>query len=306
MRRHVIELLESAQHTPGQREHFLSVAEPLLLQGLEQTGAGPDRVRWLQSSWLYYFLREDYDHALASLEQAVPMLPDAEHSLIANVYNNLAYTLLLVGRIADAKYYLRHAVVAATQQRDQKQLADTYYGVGDAYQRSGELSVARRYFEAATEIDELRGDELNVMSGKLKLGTLARAAGEIDAAIAMHELALNYYENTGRYREIVARVELAYDHLANENLATAQEYATSALADERTMTEQRIDSLLASLQILNLRFSAGEQVNTQEILDHIYEIERLLLVDQAPQKTEINRPFRRFETFRTSRSVFRS
>ena len=294
-----LRLLERVQHERGQRSHLLQRAYEQIERGLERSRHYPTlKTKWLRVKWFYFLLEDDHQQARRTLEQALGLLSNAEADPeeIAGIYDDLSYSLVLLGHIADAKNHLRQAIVVASAHR-LRLLPYLYYNIGDAYRKTGELSVARRYVEAALESFGSQGDEFGSMIATLKLGTLARDEGNYVLAVENHQSTLAYFRANQRYRELVAEIELARDYLALGERGTALQYAQSAWDDDRALVEQRLDAGLLLLEISNDMTEAGlaNTVDKPDAEKLITELERSFSVAAGGAAVGRSRPIRQLK-----------
>lgn len=290
-----IELLRRSQNESGRRAVHLPRAYERIQRGLAGSKDDPlQHGQWLEALWEYHLLNDDHAQARQALERSLQFLTaaGADAALVDRITSNLSYSLILVGEVAQAKDLLRRAIVSATQRNDRALLAELYYGLGDAYRKTGERLVAQRYFEAAYELDQASGDTMKISISRQKLGSLARDRGEIRAAIDLHEQALQVFIDQRNYRELVTYIELARDYAAQGDLKLAQSYAQLALDDPRGLPEQRIDASVLSLRIAN-----DERTHASETSQHatragtlVRDIEALIDASSTRQRSELARP----------------
>jgi len=294
-RRKTIELLRRSHDESGLRSVHLPQAYVHIQLGLAESKDDPlEHGQWLEALWEYHLLNDDHARAKQSLERSLQFLTaaSADAALVDRITSNLSYSLILVGEVAKAKDLLRRAIVSAAQHNDQALLAELYYGLGDAYRKTGERLVAQRYFEAAYELDHASGDTLKISISRQKLGSLARDRGEFREAIDLHEQALRVFIDQSSYRELVTYIELARDYAADGNLKLAQSYAQLALDDPRGLPEQRIDA-----SVLLLRLANDQRTHAVEASKYaarasklVRDIEALINGSSARQKSELARP----------------
>lgn len=294
-RHKTLELLRRSQNESGRRSIYLPQAYEQIQLGLDRSRSDPlQHGQWLEALWEYHLLNDDHAQARQALEQSLQFLTaaHADAALIGRITCNLSYSLILVGEVAHAKDLLRRAIVDATQHNDRDLLAELYYGLGDAYRKTGERLVAQRYLEAAHELDRASGDALKISISRLKLGSLARERGEHRQAIDQHEQALQVFIDERNYRELVTYIELARDYIAHGDLKLAQSYAQLALDDPRGLPEQRIDASVLLLRIANDRRmrapDASELATQAQTL--VRDIDALIGSSSARQKSELARP----------------
>lgn len=294
-RRKTVELLRRSQNESGRRSFYLPQAYEQIQLGLAGSKADPlQHGQWLETLWEYHLLNDDHAQARQALERSLQFLTaaHADAALIDRITSNLSYSLILVGEVAKAKDLLRRAIVSASQHNNRILLAELYYGLGDAYRKTGERLVAQRYFEAAYELDLASGNAMKISISRLKLGSLARDRGEYRDAIDWHEQALQVFIDERNYRELVTYIELARDHAARGDLKLARSYAQLALDDPRGLPEQRIDASVLLLRIANdQRVRAVEPTkNAARASRLVRDIEALIDSSSARQKSELARP----------------
>ncbi len=294
-------LMQRVQDEVGPAARELRDAGVLITLGLSDTRNDPlQRGEWLEAQWFYYLLNDDHARARdaidASRQQAIAA--QAGPDRIADVTGSLSYSLLLLGEIAKAKEYLRQAIVLASQ-HDRVVLGDLYFSMGDAYRKTGERLIARRYFEAAYEIDGAAGDESQQRVSELRLGSLAREAGDFREAVRRHERALGGFRREGKYRELVTQIELARDHAALGNFALAEQYASAALRDRRALLEQRMDANILMLRIANDRRAAGQTTPAAVggAATLVREIEDMIARSTVEQRAEFSHPTRQLQFY---------
>lgn len=286
-RRKAIELLRQSQNESGRRSVYLPQAYEQIQLGLAGSKDDPlQHGQWLEALWEYHLLNDDHARARQALERSLQFLTaaGADAALIDQITSNLSYSLILVGEVAKAKELLRRAIVSATQHNNRALLAELYYGLGDAYRKTGERLVAQRYFEAAYELDQASGDTMKISISKQKLGSLARDRGEFREAIDLHEQALQVFIDHRDYRELVIYIELARDYAAQGDLKLAQSYAQLALDDPRGLPEQRIDASVLLLRVAN------DQRDATRASKLVHDIETLINGSSARQNSELARP----------------
>jgi CHAT domain-containing protein len=294
-------LMHRVQDEVGPASRELREAGAIVTLGLAETHDDPpQRGEWLNAQWFYYLLNDDHararDAIAAAREQAIAA--HAAPDRIADITNNLSYSLLLLGEVAQAKEYLRQAIVLASQ-HDRVVLGDLYFSMGDAYGKTGERLIARRYFEAAYEIDGAAGDESQQRVSELRLGSLARESGDYREAVRRHQRALAGFRREGKYRELVTRIELARDHAALGDLARAERYATTALHDRRALIEQRMDAKILLLRIANDRRASGQAhaADVQQAAALVREIEGMIARTSIGQRSELSHPTRQLQFY---------
>ena len=290
-------LLETSQVDTESRALLRREARALIDAGLLSSDQAPVRLSaWLRLLWLYHFLDEDYASSIAVLERALMQLETVGNPVedTAETLSHLSYSLILTGQIAAAQRHLRKAVVLLRATGSQQQLADVYYSLADAYQKNGERRVARRYFAASLELGQ---SDAHRMTTYLKLGAIAREDGRVDEAIALHEAALSFFAGIGRYREIVAEIELARDFLAIGDLTQATRHATSAASNPIAMAEQALDANIVLLQTLNQhRFRDGlTELDRDDARAIIRRTETLLDEAIRTQGNALARPVRQVQ-----------
>ena len=299
---HTWMLFQKVQNELGPKAQELEDAGSRILLGLSETRRDPMRQSdWLRARWFYYLLNDDHararDAIAASRQQALEA--DAGPDWIATVTNELSYSLILLGEVAKAKQYLREAIVLASQRNDPQILTDQYYSMADAYRKTGEHSVARRYFEAARQLDLATGDKTRQVGSELRLGSVARDAGAIQEAVQRHERALTEFHREGNFREIIAQLELARDYAALRNFDRAEAYATLARRDRRSLLEQRLEASILQLQIANDRRRAGvgSRADVARASDLVQEIEGMILKSTAELESEFSHPTRQVQFY---------
>ncbi|HEY7638174.1 MAG TPA: CHAT domain-containing tetratricopeptide repeat protein [Steroidobacteraceae bacterium] len=294
-------LLRKVQDEVGPAAHELRDAGLLVTLGLAESRNDPrQRGDWLEAQWFYYLLNDDHSRARDAIAASQQLAIDthAGADRIADITNNLSYSLILLGEVAQAKESLRQAIVMASQ-HDRVVLGDLYFSMGDAYRKTGERLIARRYFEAAYEIDDAAGDESQQRVSELRLGSLARDAGDYQEAVKRHERALAGFRREGKYRELVTQIELARDHAALGNFALAEQYATAALHDRRALIEQRMDAKVLLLRIANDRRAAGQATaaDVRRACALLREIEAMIAQASAAQRSEFSHPTRQLQFY---------
>ena len=257
---HTWHLFQKVQDELGPNAQELADAGCRVRLGLAETRRDPlRRSEWLRAQWFYYLLNDDHARAREAIaaSRAVALKSAAPPDWIATVTNELSYSLILLGQVAKAKEYLRQAIVIASQRNDPATLTDLYYSMADAYRKTGEQAVARRYFEAARELDSASADKSRQVGSELRLGSIARDAGAVDEAIQRHERAFAEFHREGNFRELLARLELAHDYAARHEFDRAQAQALLVRSDRRSLLEQRLEATTLILQVANDRREAG-------------------------------------------------
>lgn len=295
-------LMRRVHDEVGPAAHELRDAGVLVTLGLAETRGNPlQHGEWLEAQWFYYLLNDDHararDAIAASRQQAIAAHAGSDR--IADVTSSLSYSLILLGEIAKAKEYLRQAIVLASQRHDRVLMGDLYFSIGDAYRKTGERLIARRYFEAAYEIDGAAGDESQQRVSELRLGSLARDAGDYQEAVRRHEQALVGFRREGKYRELVTQIELARDHAALNNFALAEQYANAAMRDRRALLEVRMDAKILLLRVANDRRTAGRgtPADAQRAAGLVREIEGMIAKSAGEQRSEFSHPTRQLQFY---------
>jgi CHAT domain-containing protein len=293
--KHTWVLLQRAHDEVGPGSSELREAGILVTRGLEATRGNPlEHNRWLEAQWFYYLLNDDHararDAIAAAREEAIAA--QAGPDRIVDLTCTLSYSLILLGEVAQAKEYLRTTLGLASGMRDRVVLGDLYFSLGDAYRKTGERLIARRYFEAAQELDRTAADESLPRMSELKLGSLAHDAGAYQEAAVRHGRALAGYRRDGGYRELVTEIELARDHAALHNFQLAEQYATEALHDRRALLEQQLDAKILLLRIANDQRAAGEKTLglTRRAAALVSEIESTIGAATAKLDSELAHP----------------
>jgi tetratricopeptide (TPR) repeat protein len=299
---HTWALFAEIQNELGPRSDKLRDAESRVLLGLSASRRDPMRhSEWLRAQWFCYLLHDDHGRARDAIaaSRAEALAAGAGPDWIATVTNELSYSLILLGEVAKAKGYLREAIVLASQRNDPSILTDQYYSIADAYRKTGEDGVARRYFEAARQLDLMTGDESRQVGSELRLGSIARDAGAIQEAVQRHERALSAFHREGNFREIVAQIELARDYVALRKFDMAEAYATLARRDRRSLLEQRLEASTLLLQIANDRRTSGTpgpgDVARASVL--VREIEGMIAESIAHHGSEFSHPTRQVQFY---------
>lgn len=288
------ELLYGAQNDSSRGDDVPKALAQIQL-GLRQTRDDPLQYGlWLQPLWLYYLLNDDHAKARDTLEEALGFLAkgNAAPELIADMTVDLSYSLILLGEVAKAKEYLRRGIAIASEGKNRMLVATLYYSLGDAYRKTGERMVSQRYFEAAYEILKDIGVTDKASASEMKVGSLAREAGNLAEAVQRHERVLAQFRNDPSYFELVTRIELARDHAALGNLDLAEEYAQQALDDPRALPEQRIDATVLLLRVVNDRRAAGKAAaaDVERAANLVHRIEALIKGSSTRQKSQFARP----------------
>lgn len=201
----------------------------------------------LRDRWLLHLHRNQLYRGAADLDEARSLVSEHHPKLAHDLARDLAYTKILMGQIGVATHLLRQCVAFSLEQDDSASLQSDLYDIGDAYLKNGEIELARRYFIQSSEIKSLH--PVLGPASRMKLANIARIEGNLAEAKQGHLEALEYFGNLGRYREIVARIELARDHVGLGELKSAEEQASLAFNDSRIFTEQKIDAALVLLQV---------------------------------------------------------
>ena len=295
-------LFQKVQNELGPKSDELGDAGVRLALGLAETSPNTlPHSEWLRAQWFYYLLKDDHvrsrDAIAASREQA--LRAHAGPDWIATVTNELSYSSILLGEVAKAKEYLREAIVLASQRNDLSVLSDQYYSMADAYRKTGEDTVARRYFEAARELDLASGDKSRQVGSELRLGSIARDSGAIREAVQRHTRAFAEFHREANFREIVAQLELARDYAALGEFDVAQAYAMRARHDRRSLFEQRMEASIVMLQIANDRRAAGigGSADVTRASDLTEEIDRMIARSTVELESEFSHPTRQVQFY---------
>jgi CHAT domain-containing protein/tetratricopeptide (TPR) repeat protein len=299
---HTWDVLQKVQNELGPRSPELDDVGFQLTLGLTETRRDPLRhSEWLRAQWFYCLLRDDHARARDAIaaSRAQALEAHASPDWIATVTNELSYSLILLGEVAKAKELLREAIVLASQRNDPSVLSDQYYSMADAYRKTGERTVARRYFEAALQLDRASGDESRQVGSELRLGSIARDSGAIQEAVERHKLALSAFHREGNFREIMAELELARDYAALRMFDLAEAYSMRARQDRRSLLEQRMEASILMLQIANDRRMRGIATPAAEsrASDLIREIDGMITTSTQELASEFSHPTRQVQFY---------
>lgn len=254
-------LLKESQHKKLAGDPHLQKVDQLISEGLllsqkaQQTLLEAD---FLRVFWLRELFRDQLLSGTTALEKAIDLYRsiDAVNGKLIDAYRDLSYSYILMGRIAEAKSLLRKCIVYDTEAQDTQRLINDYFALADAYLKSGDTTIARRYFELVIELNTQRNTFYDNIALS-KIGSINRSQGRWLDALKDHKLTHQYFATRHLYREIVSQIELAKDYLALGDLMSAADYAEQALNDARSLPEQRLDAALLLLNISVKRNNAA-------------------------------------------------
>jgi CHAT domain-containing protein len=304
------------------------------------------KARWLTLHWLDLILQDKHGEAEpvarealallleeldavppaagpgAKIHAAAPRNTEALKEGIVEARAHLAYTLEQRGRIADAQWQLRRGIVAAYDLQNARLLGDQSYRLAETYRRLGQLTVARRFFEAADEAFGKAGQQHKQMFVTIKLGSIARELGDVADALQKHTLARDYFADQRNYREMVAEIELARDHLARCrgtvsfrdvdaaadsgpgpfpcSLALAASHAQAALDHPLPLPEQLLDAATLLVDIANQRRKSAPLDVVPDMADRLHEIEELISTSKNVLASAAAHPLQQIEFARVA------
>ncbi len=130
----------------------------------------------------------EYEAALAAYDEAVRLFEAvAEPDSVASCHNNIGVTLIEAGRPLPALSYLKRALLARGGAETTRELANTLYNLGSAYEACGRLLEARDALEQAVSgYDEIGAAdaafdtrlELVVLEGEIGTSSSVESAAE--------------------------------------------------------------------------------------------------------------------------------
>ncbi len=168
----LVEPREALACLPMARQQFeLQKDERLAVEALD----------WEASAW---GLLED-PRAFAMEDEALERcrkLDPPSHELEARILGHLANMFVVARSWSLAISYYEAAVAAASAVKDLLQLAKMHHGLGMAYRRSQQSSVARRHLDRAIALYSIESDRSAVYRVECDLGDLLLSEGHLDAA----------------------------------------------------------------------------------------------------------------------------
>ncbi len=168
----LVEPREALACLPAARQQFeLQTDERLAVEALD----------WEASAW---GLLED-PGALALEEEALERcrkLDPPQQQLEARILGHLANMFIVTRSWSLAISYYEAAVAAASAVKDLLQLAKMHHGLGMAYRRSQQSSVARHHLDRAIALYSIESDRSAVYRAECDLGDLLLSEGHLDAA----------------------------------------------------------------------------------------------------------------------------
>ncbi len=296
----VEDLLQASQYDAEKKSELLRQGLERTKQGLKETKSDSlKQAQWLYNLWFYHFLNEDYGESIQALERALVHLSHTNNGVEQQLktLTELSYSLILIGRIAESKNHLRRALVLAIESNDDDALSEIYYGLGDAYRKTGDMSVAQRYFEAALALEKAANKLDHSNATTLKLGSLARYKENYAEAIDKHSSARQYFSGKNPYRKIVAEIELAKDYLGIGDIEKSKYYARAAAKNPIALTEQRLDAEIQLLKAINVQQSNNALSDAQlsEASQLIKGIESTLKQSIDSHVTDLSRPVQQIQ-----------
>ncbi|MEM1143482.1 MAG: CHAT domain-containing protein [Pseudomonadota bacterium] len=250
--RRAYEIFEEAQHSGGRNSYQVQAGIALADEGvgLAQEASQPlMKARLLQARWVYTHLTGNHSRGIELLEAAARLAREerATDDVVAGYLKNLSYSHVLSGNFAQGTRLLRECIVLHRDSGEAIALAEDFLSIADAYLKSGERDLAGRYFEEALGVSP--EDSIWRYGALSKLGTIDRERGDLPAAFEKHESAHAFFAREGRYREVVVAIELAKDHLANDDLSQAASFALAVERDRRSLDQHRLDSSLILIEV---------------------------------------------------------
>ena len=247
---YVTQLLETIQRDPSSVSVSLAGLEETLEAALQDRAAtGQVRAGLLRAKWLHYLHQNRHREGVALLEEAIFLLESdgADEALLMDYYRDLSYSHVQLGEFNRAKGYLRRCIVSSYRGDDRVQLSRDLFSIADAHLKTGDLDIAARYFSQVRDLNENSDDFLVAIAG-LKLGTIDRMRGDVDAALGRHTRALGFFEERGMYRSLVAKLELAQDYWLKGNIDQTRNLAYTVFSDPRSFIEQKLDAVLLLME----------------------------------------------------------
>jgi CHAT domain-containing protein len=205
--------------------------------------------------------------AFAALVPELDRIADPESRVTVMIYAGRANSS--TGRSDEAVDFLVAAVNETRNEGLRELESNALQELGYVYQNRGDMQQARGLHDQALKIMRDIPESLQLAYALEGAGATARAAGDYDAAIAMHQ------EAVARSSHPVQRVRemrsLALDYVAVGNYAEAEKQLRGALAiqleDPRHHAYSDVKRNLAEVLIEHREPSRAERVEAQRLLD---------------------------------------
>jgi tetratricopeptide (TPR) repeat protein len=295
-------LTTMGQHDRDARTRLQEEAANLIQRGLQLADTQRfwrERVDLLYLQWVLMLQKNQHQDMAGTLLLALDLLEAnfASEAETISLFRDLSYTYMLTGHFDKARQYIRRAIVHDLESGQVLPLSQDYLAMGDSYLKTGSIDTAIRYFKEVAEMNPEPGSRYDNLSLS-KLATAERMLGRPDQALQQHLLLLDRYQQTGRYRELVAQIEIAKDYLALGELQLAHRHALAAYRDNRAFLEQKLDAALVLLD------AATQEKDGDQTLAWITEINREL--DSIYQKSgsRLTYPLRQVEFRRLAIKYF--
>ena len=209
--------------------------------------------------------------ALREFDAALAFIPrDEDPENYAHTLHNSAVPLRVLGRFdeAIARFYEAGQILHRYNDRDGE--ARALHGMATALRYAGEPQHAKDLLHAAIELRSASGAKREQAISLFVLGQIERDAGDIGAAIALHDQAAALV--TAPHDRAQALLALGQDHLAAGNLAVARQKFDEILRLDLPATHRYLGLALTASGILEAR--AGNTAAVANALDRAIRIHR--------------------------------
>lgn len=119
---------------------------------------------------------------------------------LARLDNNLALTLVHMGRKQEAQERLQRAIAGFRATHDMRNLGKALANAGNLYIENREMDLARQSLSEALPIVNSLGSPYEVSTVKLSLGDLVAESGDVAAAVSLYREALRSFRMLGDKR----------------------------------------------------------------------------------------------------------
>lgn len=176
----------------------------LILQQAHQLGEGKQEGEALQSVGMLYAQTQQWDQAIASFQQALPLLKQhhAEDALLVETYRSLGRALLKTNRPQDAILPLEETFRLVQQSGNLQDVIEARRDLGNAYTLSGNFQKALDQRQEALTLIQQHGDTYTYRACRVldDLGTTFMQMGHLGEAKAHFEQALSTVREAGIIR----------------------------------------------------------------------------------------------------------
>ncbi|MEX0898103.1 MAG: CHAT domain-containing protein [Steroidobacteraceae bacterium] len=235
-------------HVAGERERARDDYQEAL-DLFRSAGDQPAQALSLQSLALQSHEDGRLSDATREFDEALALIPrDEDPENYAHTLHNSAWPLRVVGRFEEAVARFYEAAEILRKRGDRDGEARALHGLGTTLMYAGEPQRAAELLGAAIRLRGETGARREQALSLFALGELEREAGQIDAAIAHHEVAQSLV--TAPHDLAQAKLVLARAYLADDRLPQARRELEQVLRLDLAPSHRYVGLALAELGAL--------------------------------------------------------